>query len=94
MNRFHLSGLTPLSAAAALVLMVSAIAATPAVAQNYPDRQAMTPEQACAGDAQRLCQQFIPDRPTTGACLRRNKRLLSPDCRAFFTVRKLRRHRG
>jgi hypothetical protein len=39
------------------------------------------PERACKDDAFRLCDQFIPDRDKTGACLRRNARSLSRDCR-------------
>jgi len=45
--------------------------------------QEMTPEQACTGDAQSLCGEFIPDRAKVGACLRRNAARLSPACRGF-----------
>jgi hypothetical protein len=51
---------------------------------SFAAAQNMTPEQACTGDAQRLCGEFIPDRTKVGACLRRNVRSLSTDCRAFF----------
>ena len=57
----------------------------------------MTAEQACSGDAQRLCGQFIPDRQTTGACMARLRSQLSPACAAFFkpakSTRKSPRHR-
>ena len=76
----------------ACAVLACGIPSTPAAAQNYPERQGMSAEQACSNDAYRLCQQFIPDRARTGACLRRNKRALSPDCRVFFGGRKLRRH--
>ena len=46
-------------------------------------QEQMTPEQACTGDAQSLCGEFIPDRDKVGACLRRNARRLSPACRSF-----------
>jgi type II secretory pathway component PulL len=45
-----------------------------------------TPEQrrACRADAQRLCRQFIPDVPRITACMKANKRKLSPACRTQF----------
>lgn len=46
-------------------------------------QEQMTPEQACTGDAQSLCGEFIPDRAKVGACLRRNAARLSPACRGF-----------
>ena len=92
MTGFRKIGFTfPFAAALGLTLMSSGLGAAPAAAQGYSDRPQMTAEQACQNDAYRLCERFIPDRNTTGACLRRNKRLLSADCRAFFTTRKLRR---
>ena len=51
--------------------------ATPASAQQGT----INPEQACRDDAFRLCNNFIPDRDKVGACLRRNARGLSRDCR-------------
>lgn len=41
----------------------------------------INPERACKDDAIRLCNNFIPDRERVGACLRRNARSLSRDCR-------------
>lgn len=41
----------------------------------------INPEQACKDDAFRFCNEFIPDRDKTGACLRRNARKISKDCR-------------
>ena len=45
-----------------------------------------TPEQrmACQNDAFRLCGQFIPDVENIKACMVKNMRSLSPDCRAQF----------
>ena len=80
--------------ALALLAILGIAGAGPAGAQgaNFPSGQRPDPEQACSGDAQRLCGQFIPDRKTTGACLRRNKRQLSPDCAYYFRGgKKLRR---
>jgi hypothetical protein len=49
--------------------------------------QAYTPEQqqACSGDAFRLCSADIPDVDRITVCMIRNKSQLSPGCRAFFT---------
>jgi hypothetical protein len=48
--------------------------------------QAFTPEQqqACSGDAFRLCGADIPDVDRITACMIRNKTQLSPGCRVFF----------
>jgi hypothetical protein len=48
--------------------------------------QAYTPEeqQACSGDAFRLCGPEIPDVDRVTACMVRNKSQLSPGCRVFF----------
>jgi hypothetical protein len=50
------------------------------------DSQAYTPEQqqACTGDAFRLCSADIPDVDRVTACMVRNKSQLSPPCRAQF----------
>lgn len=85
------SAVVPSLAAIGLLLVLGIGGVRPAVAQNSSDRPGMSAEQACQNDAYRLCERYIPDRQTTGACLRRNKRQLSPDCAAFFGGRKLRR---
>ncbi len=41
-------------------------------------------QQACTGDAFRLCSADIPDVDRVTACMVRNKAQLSPPCRAFF----------
>jgi hypothetical protein len=48
--------------------------------------RAHTPEQeqACSGDAFRLCGADIPDVERITACIIRNKSQLTPACRAFF----------
>src|SRR5262245_31642316 len=48
--------------------------------------EAYTPEeqQACSGDAMRLCGPEFPDVDRITACMVRNKSQLSPPCRAFF----------
>jgi hypothetical protein len=48
--------------------------------------QAYTPEeeQACSGDAFRLCGPEIPDVDRVTACMIRNKSQLTPGCRVYF----------
>jgi hypothetical protein len=48
--------------------------------------RAYTPEQqqACSGDAFRLCSAEIPDVDRVTVCMIRNKAQLSPECRVFF----------
>lgn len=36
----------------------------------------------CVGDAQKLCNEFIPDRAKVASCLFKKKRELTPACRA------------
>ena len=57
------------------------LALAPAQAQDRgPDS-----EMACKDDAFRFCNNDIPDRNKVGACLRRNARSLSKDCRTLVT---------
>ena len=48
--------------------------------------QAYTPEQqqACTGDAFRLCSSEIPNIDRITGCMIRNRALLSPGCRVYF----------
>ena len=48
--------------------------------------QAYTPEQeqACTGDAMRLCGAYIPDVDRITVCMIQRKSQLSPGCRAHF----------
>jgi hypothetical protein len=41
-------------------------------------------EQACSGDAMRLCSADIPDVDRITACMERQRRALSPGCAAVF----------
>ncbi len=61
---------------AGLLLTLGLTVALPAAAQ-----EPINPERACKDDAFRFCNDLIPDRDKVGACLRRNARRLSPDCR-------------
>ena len=48
--------------------------------------RAYTPEQeqACSGDAMRVCGAFVPDVDRITVCMIQNKSQLSPGCRVFF----------
>ncbi|MEA2837261.1 MAG: hypothetical protein QOD89_1811 [Bradyrhizobium sp.] len=51
-----------------------------------PAAQAYTPEQqqACTGDAFRLCGDAIPNVDRVTVCMIRNRAQLSPGCRVYF----------
>jgi len=57
---------------------------------------AETAREACTHDAFRLCSDAMPDVERTKACLAKNRRSLSPLCRAAFSGGSLRarHHRG
>ena len=52
----------------------------PAASQAYTPEE----EQACSGDAMRLCGAFVPDVDRITVCMIQNKSQLSPGCRVFF----------
>jgi hypothetical protein len=64
------------------LLLATALAVSmwPAASRAYTDEQ----QQACSGDAFRLCSADIPDIDRITACMIRNKSQLTPGCRAFF----------
>src|SRR3954451_3614796 len=64
-------------------LMVAAalcVSLWPAASRAYTDDQ----QQACMGDAFRVCGSEIPDIERVRLCMSRNKAQLSPGCRAQF----------
>jgi hypothetical protein len=60
-----------------------ALAMLPSAGYAYTADQ----EQACTGDAFRLCAADIPDVDRITACMIRNKAQLSPGCRGVFPPR-------
>jgi hypothetical protein len=72
LNRFALSALT----VAGLWLGLAGAASA--------QQSTIDPEQACRDDAFKFCNNDIPDRTKVGACLRRNMRSLSKDCRTVM----------
>jgi len=67
--------------AAALMGLSLALWTSPAAAQRADDVGMQNAQNACQGDAQRLCGEFIPDRPKIASCLFKKKRELTPACR-------------
>jgi hypothetical protein len=57
-----------------------ALAMLPSAGYGYTPEE----QQACSGDAFRLCGSDIPDVDRITACMIRNKSQLSPGCRVFF----------
>jgi len=58
-----------------------ALWAAPAGAQRADDMKGGG-QHPCAGDAQRVCSEFIPDRAKVASCLFKNKAQLSQACSA------------
>ena len=67
--------------AGAGVLLALSLWAAPAAAQRADDMKGGG-QSPCVGDAQRLCNEFIPDRAKVASCLFKNKSKLAPACRA------------
>jgi hypothetical protein len=65
-----------------LLLLATALplSISPAAGQTYTPEQ----EQACTGDAFRLCSSEIPDVGRVTACMVAKKDQLSPPCRVYF----------
>jgi hypothetical protein len=63
-----------------MLAMALAVLAMPTAGRAYTDEE----QQACTGDAFRLCSAEIPDVDRVTVCMVRNKSQLSPGCRAFF----------
>ena len=60
--------------------MALSVSMLPGVGQAYTQEE----EQACSGDAFRLCGADIPDVDRVTACMIRNKSQLTPGCRVYF----------
>ena len=63
-----------------LLAVAMSVSISPAAGQGYTPEQ----EQACTGDAFRLCSSEIPDISRVTACMVAKKSQLSPACRAHF----------
>jgi hypothetical protein len=61
-------------------ILAVALLAWPATGWAYTAEQ----QQACMGDAFRLCGSEIPDVSRVGACMVRRQTELSPGCRVYF----------
>ncbi|MGB9366119.1 MAG: hypothetical protein WCE79_08905 [Xanthobacteraceae bacterium] len=67
--------------ASAGVALCLALWAAPAGAQRSDDMKGGG-QHPCAGDAQSICSEFIPDRAKVASCLFKNKARLSSACSA------------
>lgn len=63
-----------------MLAMALSVLLLPDAAQAYTPEQ----QQACSGDAFRLCGPEIPDVDRVTVCMIRNRSLLSPGCRVYF----------
>jgi hypothetical protein len=63
-----------------LLATALSVSVGPAAGQTYTPEQ----EQACTGDAFRLCSSEIPDVGRVTACMVAKQDQLSPPCRAYF----------
>ena len=63
-----------------LVTALSCSALWPEVSNAYTFEE----QEACSGDAFRLCSSEIPDVDRITACMVQNREQLSPGCRVFF----------
>ena len=62
------------------LLLATALSILPNSSNAYTGEE----QQACMGDAFRLCGSAIPDVDRVTACMVANKSHLSPGCRAYF----------
>jgi hypothetical protein len=63
-----------------MLVAALSLSMSPAASQGYTPEQ----QQACSGDAFRLCSSEIPDVERITVCMIRNKSQLTPGCRVFF----------
>jgi hypothetical protein len=63
-----------------LVIAVALAVLAPTIASAYTPEE----QQACSGDAMRLCGDFIPDVDRITVCMIQKKAQLSPGCRVYF----------
>jgi hypothetical protein len=70
------------------IMLAIALWAWPAAGWAYTGDQ----EQACTGDAFRLCSSEIPDVPRVTACMVRRQAELSPGCRIYFRPERAPEH--
>jgi hypothetical protein len=67
-----------------MLAMALSAALLPGAARAYTPEQ----QQACTGDAFRLCSDAIPDVDRVTVCMIRNRPRLSPGCGVYFRARE------
>jgi hypothetical protein len=65
------------------LMLVTALSCA-ALWSEAADAYTFDQQQACSGDAFRICSSEIPDVDRITACMAHNRDQLSPGCRAFF----------
>lgn len=63
-----------------MLATVLSVSMWPAAGEAYTPEQ----QQACSGDAMRICGAYVPDVDRITACMIQNKSQLSPGCRVYF----------
>jgi hypothetical protein len=81
------SATMPLSRASLLGLAAAGLLLAAQSSANAQEsyRGSQAEQQACTDDVFRLCNQFVPDEPRIIACLKENRRNLSPACQTVFS---------
>ena len=69
---------------AAAITLLAALAFSALAESAHANSGTAEQRRACRADAMRLCREFIPNVRHITACMERNKRHLSPACRAQF----------
>jgi hypothetical protein len=80
MGGFMISVQSTLSQCGLMLATVLSVSLLPTAADAYTPEQ----QQACSGDAFRLCGPEIPDVDRVTVCMIRNRAQLSPGCRVYF----------
>ncbi len=79
-----------IGALAAVITLGATLAGGGTAAAQSQYRGTVDAQQACTPDVFRLCNSFIPDEAKISACLRSNRRSLSPACASVFSTPKVR----
>ncbi|PDT75766.1 hypothetical protein CO675_19635 [Bradyrhizobium sp. C9] len=68
----------------AAIALLAALAVTALAGNAQANSGTAEQRRACRADAMKLCREFVPNVRKITACMERNKRHLSPACRAQF----------
>ncbi len=68
----------------AAITLLATLAVTALAGGAHANSGTAEQRRACRADAMKLCREFVPNVRNITACMERNKRHLSPACRAQF----------